>query len=501
MKIPGCRIKFSWLGCFFLFLGAVFSVGFHHPDEHFQIIEFALEKLGRFSGSELPWEFKAEMRPALQPFLAMFCIKGCETLGMSDPFIMALFLRLISAGLAFYAMFRLCNVLLAEYLETNERFRKWFLFLSFLNWFWCYSAIRFSSENWSASFFVLGFALLIEKKQTWRSFLTIGLFWGLAIVFRLQLIAMVGGIMCWLVLFSKVKWTKIFVTGFGIVTGIGVGVLADRCFYGHWVITYFNYFIQNIVLHKAAGFGISPWYYYFIAFFNCAIPPFSLLMIIAVLAFLAKFWKHPVAWAVVPFILLHFGVGHKEVRFLFPIFAFFPFMVVVGLGFLEVLLDKFGDGTWGQWHKTLVGKWIIGLFVVTNFIALIGAMLKPASDKMGLYEAIYHYKKGGLVYFIDQNPYQENDLYQHFYARKNLNLVHISKEEVVLNKAKGDCDFSLKPNVELAKGIVIFQMRNLPDENWRSKHKLIYSSYPAWVMVIDFNGWVERSDGYWVYEV
>ena len=521
MGLPKNGWRFVGLGGLFLLLGTIFSVGYHHPDEHFQIIEFALQKLGRISDKELPWEFKEEMRPALQPILAMVGMNGCELIGISSPFTIAFFLRLVSAGFAFYGMLRLCKGLLQEVRET--KFKQWFLFLSFNLWFWSYSAIRFSSENWSASCFVWGFVLLMEALRRgesferevedfdWGSWLTIskliisGVLLGLSFVFRFQLVLMIGGLMGWLVLVRKTNWRQLGLVILGIVFGIGVGALADRYFYGHWVNTFWNYYIQNIVLHKAAGFGVSPWYFFMLEFINRTVPPFSLVMMLVVALFFVLFWKHPITWCLVPFLLVHFMIGHKEVRFLFPAFAFFPFMLVGGwkswTEFLEGKRRKWGK--WGSWRKKKElrggrstinwGRWekgFVGLFVTINTVALIGAMGKPASDKIGLFKAIYDSprEKETNVYFVERNPYQELNFTQHFYFRKGLNMIQVAKEAVFL------------PNPGLKKGLVIFDRASLPNASWRKTHRLVYASLPAWVSQLDWNGWVERSDGYWVYE-
>jgi phosphatidylinositol glycan class B len=42
-------------------LAAIFSVGFYHTDEHFQILEFLNYKLGRSTGAELAVEFGQRM--------------------------------------------------------------------------------------------------------------------------------------------------------------------------------------------------------------------------------------------------------------------------------------------------------------------------------------------------------------------------------------------------------------------------------------------------------
>ena len=58
-------------GTLFTLLFALLSRGFYHPDEHFQILEYAHLKLfGAETTDYLPWEYHAMMRPGLQPFIA-----------------------------------------------------------------------------------------------------------------------------------------------------------------------------------------------------------------------------------------------------------------------------------------------------------------------------------------------------------------------------------------------------------------------------------------------
>ena len=51
-----------------LYVVAVFnSNGFHHPDEHFQLIEVAGIRAGWNSVRDLAWEYDYQIRPTLQP--------------------------------------------------------------------------------------------------------------------------------------------------------------------------------------------------------------------------------------------------------------------------------------------------------------------------------------------------------------------------------------------------------------------------------------------------
>ncbi len=54
-----------------LVLTSIFSLGYHHFDEHFQILEFAGSKLDLTTPNNLPWEYDYQMRPAIQPAIAV----------------------------------------------------------------------------------------------------------------------------------------------------------------------------------------------------------------------------------------------------------------------------------------------------------------------------------------------------------------------------------------------------------------------------------------------
>lgn len=87
--------KIIALGLLFFVMAAYFSVGFHHPDEHFQILEFANYKLGNSPASDLPWEFNAEIRQALPVAIVVCVYRFFEIFGLENPFFIAFVLRLI----------------------------------------------------------------------------------------------------------------------------------------------------------------------------------------------------------------------------------------------------------------------------------------------------------------------------------------------------------------------------------------------------------------------
>jgi GPI mannosyltransferase 3 len=69
--LPGTRVsRLVAAAVVVRILTAWFNGGYFHPDEHWQILEFAWYKLGHEPASILPWEFPAQIRPGLQPWIA-----------------------------------------------------------------------------------------------------------------------------------------------------------------------------------------------------------------------------------------------------------------------------------------------------------------------------------------------------------------------------------------------------------------------------------------------
>lgn len=99
----GGRLVF-WGGLVTL-LYAVLSTGVYHPDEHFQILEYAHMKLfGKPAPEQLPWEYGLKMRPGFQPMIAYAVGKLLLFAGVYSPHLLALLLRLFSGALSMWAV-------------------------------------------------------------------------------------------------------------------------------------------------------------------------------------------------------------------------------------------------------------------------------------------------------------------------------------------------------------------------------------------------------------
>jgi GPI mannosyltransferase 3 len=144
------KIKYIYaLSIIILVITAFFSTGYYHFDEHYQ------------------------MRPAIQPGIVVLISHIFNATGVKNPFTITLFLRLLSAALAFLGMYLIYKSFSKTIL--NDTLKRWFAILSFLLWFMIYNNVRFSSENWSGSIFLIAYSLLNIKQ-----FPNIGVLLGLS---------------------------------------------------------------------------------------------------------------------------------------------------------------------------------------------------------------------------------------------------------------------------------------------------------------------------------
>jgi phosphatidylinositol glycan class B len=178
-----------------IILAAYFSVGSHHPDEYFQIIEFANYKMGGTTLQDLPWEFQNTMRPGVQPFIAFVFMKALSLLGTDNPFTIIFFLRLLTGILTWFITLRLIKHIQPKL--THSKSSK-FLILSFLFlWFMPYLMVRFSSETWGGYSFLLGTILILGHLKLHNHYKVF--FAGLLIIFsfyiRFQLGAAIFGLL------------------------------------------------------------------------------------------------------------------------------------------------------------------------------------------------------------------------------------------------------------------------------------------------------------------
>jgi phosphatidylinositol glycan class B len=316
---------------------AFFSYGIFHCDEHFQIIEFIGYKLGWVSASGLAWEFESQIRPWLQPFLFYLPAKALVGFGFKDPLVLEMVLRLLS-GLLGWGSLAVLSRSIFHFLErTQKAFWIVLLFSSF--YFLPQFHVRTSSESMSTAFLMLAFALCLKPSVSALHFAGVGFLLGLSFEARYQTAIAGVGLALWLFLTTT---KKIHCAVYGTLGGLAamlLGALADFWGYGNWVFPAYRYATVNLVEGKAASFGVSPWWDYFVTFPKKFIGPYRFLVLagaIAAILYPLKFIKglrfsrpsdaEPVnrlslalVSIILPFLVVHSMIGHKEERFLYPV--------------------------------------------------------------------------------------------------------------------------------------------------------------------------------------
>lgn len=476
------RPALIWLpGLLVYSIAAWASAGYFHPDEHFQILEFAHYLLGQTQVSELPWEFHERIRPGLQPVLAAAFMVFFRKIGLIDPFWLAFLLRWIT-GMAHLAIFYLwIKQLTREAGHTDKIMRHMVLGVCFL-WFMPFLHVRFSSEAWSGLCLLASMWFLCrhEQHRTIHFFLA-GFFIGLSFEFRYQ-IAFAGiGMAAWIIIQKKNAWPNALRLLAGAMPAIMAGALADRLVYGVWAFPPWNYFYANIVEGKASWFGVSPWWYYVPAFMIKAIPPLGIFLTIWLGAGVVFRRKHLFVWVFIPFFLGHSLIGHKELRFLFP------------MTFIVLVLAVWGRNAWRPrvrnfWRQIFQAAWKVALAI--NVVMLAYVLSQPAEAMMPCYRYLYHHARSGRqVYALGKNPYEMVGLPVRYYEPPGLRLTVLEKNDSL-------------PVAVWQEGDLLVSPKALPPVQYPPwKLQRVFSTFPEWVLQIKWNNWQERTQIWSVYEI
>lgn len=397
------------------------SNGFYHADEHYQLIEFAGIKTGSNTPEDLTWEYHQEMRPALQPVICFLIFKALNAVGINDPYHLTFGLRLISGILTILVMSYFIKQV-ENWFQENF-LKNAFSVLSYFLWFIPFLGVRFSSETWSGIMFLLSLAIYNNPGKSFSKIIYIGVSLGLSFFFRFQAALLILGFVLWLIFIQKEKLIYFTRLALGFSLLLISGIILDTWFYGSLVFTPWNY-LNNTILHGGTtGFGTSSWYYYFQKLIELPGIFIGIILLFALAINIFKFPKDIFVWSVVPFIIVHCILPHKEERFLFPIVFLFPFLIIRSYQIIKPLLSK---------HKLVkIIYYILGIVAILfNLIGLVAMAQKSAGiGRMAVTSYIHnHYKKEktNLISCRWANPYNPwQSLPMKFYKEKELVYKHI----------------------------------------------------------------------------
>ena len=461
------KLTYVYAGIMLVYIiTAINSYGYHHPDEHFQIIEFAGLKGGWNTGNDLAWEYDAQIRPILQPMIALSLFNFSKLIGVESPFDLAMILRLLTAAFSL-----ICITAFIQSIRSSIKpeYLIVLIITSFLLWFLPAINIRFSSETWAGLTMLLSVALInrAETKKTIHFFI-IGLLWGLTFEFRFQMAIILCSVFLWLILIKKETWKNLAFILSGLVLIILACTLLDSWFYGNWVFTPWNYFYTTIINSDPDQFGTSPWYFYIEQLFNRPTPLIGFILLFSIITLTIFKPKYITIWCIIPFIFIHSLIPHKELRFLFPIVNFFPLIVV--LAYQEVVKRIK--------NRTIIQVIVYSIILPVNLFGLVMLSFRPASNgNINMLQHIYNkYDKVNLYTVAQSNPYTINKwvkgLTPRFYANNN----------VTIKKFSESLDFSKFGDNDLVISYKFHQKDYfLKNEGFIVEKK----SVPEWIKILD----------------
>ncbi len=406
------------------------------------------------------WEENIRMRPWLQPFIFYKIINVVEIFS-SNPFLWTLILRIISSILGFISIILLYFTFKDIFFYKNKIFNT-FLFFTF--WFYPFIHSRTSSENISITLFIISFCILYKSlfTNTFKlNFKTISLasfLMGISMVVKFTTVFSALPFFLWMLIY-KYHFKRIFLFSLFVFIALCLGLYIDYLNWGTFKNTYYQFYHHNLssgVTGRMKYFGVEPWYYYFIEIIKQLAPALSLFFIIGLILFWLKKPKNVFTWITFPTFIILSIIGHKEIRYMFPIYIFAPYFIAYLLNMLS--FEK-------------IKKSFQFLIIISNLVFLFLTLTFPANSKVGVYKFLYDNKKNiSEVYFFGENPYQINNMEPFFYTNF-LPKMSEYNESLIINNS-----FLLASNS-------FHKLKN----NLNLKCELIYSTYPTKIINLNKN--------------
>lgn len=435
-------------------ISSIFSIGFLHPDEQYYTLDFAFYKLGVLDNLQT-WELDTKIRPWTLPYLYVVLLAPFKFLGIENPFTLATIARLFSSILAFSALYKFISVF-----KNRLQSKQGELFTIFSLFFWpiVFMSARTSSDNISTCFVLLGISIVIKEINK-KNLLLGGLLLGLAFSLRHQtgVLSLTFGL--W-ILFAKrmcpITWIKYFSSA--ILIGVLSGIALDGLGYGSFTLTPVNYLNENLIKDKISTFGISPWWGYFTLILK-ELNLFGLILIASTIVYIKKFPKSLESALVLSFFIFHSLIGHKELRFIYPLLWISVFMLFRLINFQR----------YKKTFNTLFLLSLIGTVIVS---------FKPAYTPLKFYKFLYHYREGTKLelYTFKDRKGRYPELEMDVYKRDQLTL--------------------LKSEITSRDTFYTFTTKYSDLEKINSKYNCTqeYISYPKWILNFNPFKWRDRSN-------
>jgi phosphatidylinositol glycan class B len=397
--------SFYWIllaGLIVQVITSITQAGVSSADQHFQIVEFSLDQLGKKNGFVQVWEYTNFVRPTVQVYLFSGYHLLLNALNITDPYTQLTILR-VFLGVIMWVVFNL----LALHFTRNAESRVKLIVLLLMNLSWAlpYSRTLFSAEMMGSLFFFGALLLYDHYKDRRPSFLIVavaGFLFCLAFYLRFQMAFGMVGVAVWLLFFER-KYTHILPLAVGFIAGAALNTWLDYAYYDKLVITPYEYFHANIIAGRADYFGRSSFLRYIgLIILVTPAPLFSILVFLFLLRTSVTKYREVIVLSTVLFVVFHSLVGHKEERFIFPVFNAFPLMIGYAVPSIQRLFN-----VRQRWAGAL-SSLLLGTTVFLNAVFLLVFCSVPYSQTIVFSEKLSEHFRGQQVslFCVRQTPFE-----------------------------------------------------------------------------------------------
>lgn len=490
------------------------SIGYYHEDEHFQIIEFLSYKLGFGLADDLPWEYRAQLRPWFQISFYYVIYKMLTFLNINDHFHIMFIFRLISGIVGWFSLLYLTKSIV-KWDNISLQFIQNILIT--LTGFIPIILVRTSGESLAISFFLIGLSIILSKLKldektdditfSWWRLLLAGICFGMAFEFKFQSAVLTLGFLLWLLFISKRKISEFLIISIGGLLVLVLAAFIDRWGYDEWSFPAWNYFQFNLLSENKNQYGDPhPFFgYLYISIANLALP-----MVIVYMIAMFFMWfrnkKHVFTWISLLYFVIHCIIENKQLRFLFPLAIMAPFFIIPAFYPLKENAKNYIIKIW-NFRKSKFMKFVY--FWNILFLIAFSFLHMWSESRIANQRYIYYNFPNGITY-INFGEYKKawDPFYQtestpgnfflkySFYKRKNIKSIRIFNEKELIHYLKENpkdiilcyplpkINFEspeLKNNTELLWSMIPFH------EN----KELLDFLYPAYSFVAKNIRWIE----------
>jgi Alg9-like mannosyltransferase family len=420
--------------------------GYGMSDDHFLVLEWAQ---GWLDGESID-----RLHPAghslVYPGLHYLLLLGIKKLGLYVPELIMYIVRFLHAALSLLTVYFGYKLVL---LRADKKIAAEAGLLLAILWVFPFMSVRNLIEMVCIPFLMLGayFAITYEdsKKRPWA--LLVGVFLGMAFVFRYQTITFSAVMILIFVVRRDIRAAALAGAGFFISTFLIQG-MTDLIAYGYPYASFKAYYLYNKA--NATNYVTLPWYTYIGTIAGVLIPPTSLLLMYGYF----RTWKRwaIIFWPVLAFLVFHSAFPNKQERFILPVL---PFVLLLGIVGWQEFVGK--SPFWRSHQRLHSGLW--KWFWAINCILLV-VVSTTYSKRVRVETMRYLYNRGDVKALVLESSDNGIPIPPLFYLGKRVPVYYLPLTRKIDSLRAEIVDSGVTPNY-----IVMMNQKHIEERKERLK--------------------------------